>query len=147
MSDTSLNLCSKHKQEWKQSHFAEVNCDHCKLERQLTAANARVKELEDTEEFYKASMVRIAKEFGIDSPLQLIARATDDSQTYVDILLLVIQESKRTTKANALEEAAEHCIKSCNHSQTGVEFTGTRMLLANELRAKAAAIRKGREES
>ena len=28
----NLKLCEGHKQEWKQSHYAEHNCDHCKLE-------------------------------------------------------------------------------------------------------------------
>lgn len=25
-----LELCENHKQEWKQSHYAEHNCDYCK---------------------------------------------------------------------------------------------------------------------
>jgi hypothetical protein len=29
----NLDLCTKHKQEWKQSHFDSSNCDYCKLER------------------------------------------------------------------------------------------------------------------
>jgi hypothetical protein len=28
----NLDLCTKHKQEWKQSHFDTSNCDYCKLE-------------------------------------------------------------------------------------------------------------------
>ncbi len=28
--DEGLNLCKRHKQEWKQSEYAEHNCDYCK---------------------------------------------------------------------------------------------------------------------
>ena len=30
----NLNLCLDHKQEWKQSHYASHNCDHCKLQKE-----------------------------------------------------------------------------------------------------------------
>lgn len=30
----NLNLCLGHKQEWKQSHYAEHNCDYCRLEKE-----------------------------------------------------------------------------------------------------------------
>ena len=33
-----LNLCSKHKQEWKRSEYDSHNCDYCKLEKQLKKA-------------------------------------------------------------------------------------------------------------
>ncbi len=33
-----LKLCGKHKQEANQSHYAEHNCDYCKLQNQRTDA-------------------------------------------------------------------------------------------------------------
>jgi hypothetical protein len=59
-----LKLCLSHKQEWKQSHYSEENCDYCKLEKKLakieapvnikavmqpfiTANNILIKEIED----------------------------------------------------------------------------------------------------
>lgn len=36
-----LELCEGHKQEWKQSHYAEHNCDYCKLEVKLAHLAAR----------------------------------------------------------------------------------------------------------
>lgn len=38
----NLNLCLKHQQERNGSHYAEHNCDHCKLEEQLKVSNAKV---------------------------------------------------------------------------------------------------------
>lgn len=29
-----LQLCFNHRQEWRMSHYAEHNCDYCKLEKQ-----------------------------------------------------------------------------------------------------------------
>lgn len=34
----NLHLCARHQQEAKHSHYAEHNCDYCKLEKQLEAA-------------------------------------------------------------------------------------------------------------
>jgi hypothetical protein len=51
-----------------------------------------IAELNDEVKFYKASMERIANLFGIESPMQLIARAKNNEQTYVDILVEVIEE-------------------------------------------------------
>lgn len=34
-----LKLCFKHRQESRRSHYAEHNCDHCNLQRQLGNAN------------------------------------------------------------------------------------------------------------
>jgi len=42
---TNLSLCLEHKQEWKQSHYAEHNCDHCKLEKRLRDAEQQSDEL------------------------------------------------------------------------------------------------------
>lgn len=41
----NLDLCKDHKQEWKQSHYAEHNCDYCKLEKQLEMAVWRIKDM------------------------------------------------------------------------------------------------------
>jgi hypothetical protein len=31
-----LNLCLGHKQEWRQSHYAEHNCDYCKAQKLIS---------------------------------------------------------------------------------------------------------------
>ncbi len=49
-------------------------------------------------EFYQASLTRVAKAFGINSPLQLMARAKDNEQTYVDILIDLVQEAQKDHK-------------------------------------------------
>ena len=36
--DRPLNLCKRHRQEWKQSEYAEHNCDYCRLAVMLAAA-------------------------------------------------------------------------------------------------------------
>jgi hypothetical protein len=63
----------------------------------------------DEIEFYKASMVRIAAEVGVTSPLQLIGRATDNSQTYADLLLVTLKDfvaqRERAAQIRALEWA------------------------------------------
>ena len=46
----------------------------------------------DAQAFYKVSLKRIAAEFGITTPLQLMARAENDSETYADILIKIIRE-------------------------------------------------------
>ncbi len=47
--------------------------------------------LEDTQ-FYHDALVRISALFGITDPYQLIGRAKNNEQTYVDILCEVIEE-------------------------------------------------------
>ena len=42
-----LNLCKGHKQEENQSHFAEHNCDYCKLLKQYEEALIKLRALED----------------------------------------------------------------------------------------------------
>lgn len=39
----NLELCKGHKQEWKQSHYAEHNCDYCKLEKQIEISVGLIK--------------------------------------------------------------------------------------------------------
>lgn len=43
-------------------------------------------------EFYKKALERIANEIGIFSPLQMMARAENDNETYVDILIKILKE-------------------------------------------------------
>ena len=45
---TDLNLCYHHKQEWKQSHFAEHNCDHCKVRTENILMRKALEEIYDT---------------------------------------------------------------------------------------------------
>jgi hypothetical protein len=59
---------------------------------QVTRLREQVGEMRKTEDFYKQSMTRVAAEFGITSPLQMIARAENNEQTYADILIKIIRE-------------------------------------------------------
>jgi len=46
-----LNLCVNHPQEWKQSHYAEHNCDYCKLleeNQRLRQALGEVNQIDST---------------------------------------------------------------------------------------------------
>jgi hypothetical protein len=54
----NLALCKDHKQEWKQSEYAEHNCDYCKLERELAAANAKIAESEESRKFLREEVMR-----------------------------------------------------------------------------------------
>jgi hypothetical protein len=58
----------------------------------VTRLREQVGEMRKTEDFYKQSMTRVAAEFGITSPLQMIARAENNEQTYADILIKIIRE-------------------------------------------------------
>jgi hypothetical protein len=47
----NLNLCIRHQQERNGSHFAEHNCDHCHVLKELKTARQSVR---DTVRFYSA---------------------------------------------------------------------------------------------
>lgn len=89
-----------------------MNNKNYKLEEALLSASSLIKvdehkvkrmiELEDAvkitdkyykekEDFYQESMVRIAKLFGIISPLELVAEAESDNETMMDILIKIIE--------------------------------------------------------
>lgn len=59
------------------------------------------------EEFYRKSLVRVAKASGIEEPIQLIALAENNEQNYVDLLVLHIER---------LRERAESKPKRCYHN-------------------------------
>lgn len=76
----------------------------------INASNSKLveenKKLSESIVFYKTSMERIANKFGIDHPLQLIVRAENNQETYVDILLKVVDEQKEqlTSEISKLKE-------------------------------------------
>ena len=53
----------------------------------------------DEIDFYRKSLERIANEFDITDPIQLIVKAEDDKETYVDILIKIIREKLGKSKA------------------------------------------------
>ncbi len=51
-----------------------------------------VEDLEKKIKFYKDSLIRIANIFDITDPLQLIAAAENNEETYVDVLIKIIKK-------------------------------------------------------
>lgn len=60
--------------------------------KQIDRLLKRIEAEEKTVEFYKTGMVKIAEAFGITSIYQLIGRAENNTETYVDILVKIIKE-------------------------------------------------------
>lgn len=56
-------------------------------------------ESNEREVFYQKSLERIANAAGITDPIQLIARAENNTETYVDILVRVIEELRLSRPA------------------------------------------------
>lgn len=53
MKTGNLDLCLTHKQEWKQSHFAEHNCDFCKLQAELKLVHEQFNQLTNTNAYLR----------------------------------------------------------------------------------------------
>lgn len=111
------------------------------LERELTAKAA---ELEKYQTGY-AALVEAVKRMSVFKDVDV------DWNEFPAICLSMchqenneLKDKLKQTRAAALEEAADHCLKTCDYSQSGVEFTRTRRLLAEQLRAKAASVREGK---
>ena len=45
MSKESLCLCKEHRQEWKQSQYDSINCDYCKLVKEVERLQREIRVL------------------------------------------------------------------------------------------------------
>ena len=63
--DKGLNLCIKHKQESNGSHYAECNCDYCKLLAEVERLNYQLQDLQTRGEYDagQRSMEAVAAKF------------------------------------------------------------------------------------
>lgn len=53
------NLCEVHKQEWKQSHFSEQNCEICKLKKENEELKERIFHFEEETEDEEIEKLKI----------------------------------------------------------------------------------------
>jgi len=69
--------------------------------------------------FYKKALERIANEFGVVDPIQLIMKAENDEENYVDILIKIIRERLATEEITSgkLLNAANKMAKEVSESR------------------------------
>jgi hypothetical protein len=87
-------------------------------------------------DFYKNALARIAGLFDIDSPLELIVRAENNEETYVDILCRVISEKLNNSHNNYLEaiETLKYVRRFLDKKDIDIDYVDATLAKAKELK-------------